>query len=421
MEYADEKVNNFMKIIAYSIHGCKLPDLSRKDWEEVFEIAERQNLLPLVYEAAMHDTSLEKDRSFRENLYVALVNAADQDAKTEAFLRLYKCFIDAGCLPIVVKGIICRRLYGQKGSFRLSGDEDIIINIDEFDTVNNVLNQQGYQIVIDEEDDLSKYDKDAFFEKLKEVKELSFYNSHDDLNVEVHINPFGVRNQVNRDMNKLFEDAASRCIFENINDVSIRTYSYTDHLLFLILHAFKHFIYNGFGIRMALDISMFLEKYYEECDLNYIRNKLKAVNAEKFFYDIIYISDNYLGFDFSSYGCSYPNELIGDMINSGTFGNEKEGSDLSAVFTTAAIKNSEKPSFGNNRFGAFFRMAFPGKNWLYSVDPRAKNNPLRAFRVYYQRIVKGLKYIKCHNNSLLRSTLDDANNRVELLKKYGIV
>ena len=421
MEFTDKKVNSFMKLIAYSVNGASFPALSREEWDDVFLIAERQNLSPLFYEAAMHDELLEKDRAFRENLYIALVNAAEQDAKTEAFLNLYSCFTEKNCFPTVVKGILCRRLYAEKGSFRMSGDEDIIISVDEYNTVEFVLNEQGYQLVIDEEDDLTKYDDESFYNKLEKVKELTYYNEQNDLRIEVHINPFGVRNQVNRTMNQYFEEALSRCIFEDINGVSIKTYSHTDHLLFLILHAFKHFIYSGFGLRMALDIAMYLKEYYNDCDLQLIDQRLKEINADKLFYDIIYIANNYWGFSFPDVESVCPDELIDDMINSGTFGNEEEGSSFSAVFTTAAVKSAENGKHSNSKSGTFFRMAFPGKEWLYSVDPKAKGNPLRVISVYCSRMVKGVKYISKHNTKNVNAALDTASNRLELLKKYEIV
>ena len=53
----------------------------------------------------------------------------------------------------------------------------------------------------------------------------------------------------------------------------------TDHLLYLILHALKHFLYSGFGIRQVCDIALFSERYRDEIDWSRVKTELQSVSA----------------------------------------------------------------------------------------------------------------------------------------------
>lgn len=60
------------------------------------------------------------------------------------FLQFYKKFLKADVHPIVMKGIICRQLYGEYCDHRPSGDEDILIRKSEYEYVEKTLVENGY-------------------------------------------------------------------------------------------------------------------------------------------------------------------------------------------------------------------------------------------------------------------------------------
>ena len=68
-------------------------------------------------------------------------------------------------------------------------------------------------------------------------------------------------------MDDCFKNVFQNRIDEVVNDVAITTMGYTDHMLFLILHAFKsNLTAGGFGIRQALDILICAERYESVCN-----------------------------------------------------------------------------------------------------------------------------------------------------------
>ena len=97
-------------------------------------------------------------------------------------------------------------------------------------------------------------------------------------------------------MNTYFKDVFSKKFCVTIDGTKIWTMRPTDHLLFLILHALKHLMSSGFGIRQALDIYLFIQKYSADIDWDYISTSLKENQGESFFADLICIGNRYLGF-----------------------------------------------------------------------------------------------------------------------------
>lgn len=166
------------------------------------------------------------DRSRLQYFSVAAVAMTVQMQNTEQFLDLYKAFLSSGLVPITVKGIICRSLYGGRGDFRPSGDEDVLIEKKDYEKATEVLNACGYQS--DKQPDMA----------LKVVQEVIFYNPNEDdsLTVELHLNPFGSDSTTRDKMSRWFKDVSQSD--EVIRDTPVRTMTPTDHFLFLTFHAF---------------------------------------------------------------------------------------------------------------------------------------------------------------------------------------
>lgn len=74
------------------------------------------------------------------------------------------------------------------------------------------------------------------------------------LSVDAHINPMEYENNLRTKMKDCFKNVFDNSVQMEIDLQTIYTMSYTDHFLFLVLHAFKHFTSGGLGIRQLVDI-----------------------------------------------------------------------------------------------------------------------------------------------------------------------
>jgi len=411
----DNQFLNFLELLASAIHQEHIPKLNSPDWNSIIKSARSQNVFPLIIESASKIPDFVQHPKYREWIMESIEIVSVQTIKSFEFLKVYQHLCAHKIIPTVVKGIVCRELYGELKCHRPSGDEDIIIERGEFKNIRRTLDKEGYHVLIDPDEHTHVLDDT----KLDYVQEVTFYKPDNALKIEVHINIFSTENEVFRNMNDLFEDSKEHTQIKQIEGVEIKIFDPTDNLLFLVLHTFKHFLFSGFGIRMVCDILLFQEKYQDEIHFDDLFKKLEKVNALKFYNDLICIGNKYLGFDLTALSepCQIY-ELLDDIKESGAFGNDNESQVMSAVFLRSALEVNQ--SKNKSRAKRLWKTVFPGKEWLYRYDPRIKTKPLLTVPAYFGRIKKGFTFLISNQNTQ-KSSITIGEKRLELLREYGIV
>lgn len=384
------------------------------NWKDLFTLAVSQKLLPMVVSGIGNNEKAVATEEFDYYKRMALSSILRQGMKTAAFLKLYQSFKDAGITPIVMKGIICRKMYGKEANLRESCDEDILIQKGDFETAKNILESEGYVCEIPEVSE----------KKLDELQEISFYNFKNGLSIEVHTNPIGNENDFRVKMNKYFLNCFDKAIFEDIKDskgnvVSVKTFNETDHFLFLVLHAFKHFTVYGFGIRQCIDIAMFQKNHYANIRWNEIYSKLEEVGALSFLADVQCVCNEYLGFDnmlITSINC--PEDLLEDLLVNGIYGNETQAQRTAEGMTTAAVSTERE---GSDAFKRWWHTAFPQRSRMVSQYPELVDKGWLLPFTWVKRWCNFLKHRKEYDGDLLAESVKISKRRVALLRKYRVV
>ena len=272
------------------------------DYQNLLSLASDQLLYPIIFEQldTLDDFKQIQQYSVYKNNYKQ--NIILQIQKTQAFLIIYQEFIKEDIHPILLKGLLCRKTYGYLEDRRMSGDEDIYIDLSEYSKVKSILFKNGYFLLHGDDVDLEK------------AQAIGFGNGI--LNIEVHINVMGYGNILREQMNEYFRDLDE---YEDINvqNITIHTLTKTKHFLFLIMHCFKHFTSCGVGIRQILDVLLWKQTYQQEIDFQYIYQSLKEVDAYLFYQDILYIGNQYLGFHNDIQKVTAYQEMLEDIFEGG--------------------------------------------------------------------------------------------------------
>ena len=235
---ADIQVINFLKLLGNTVNLIALDSVSNSvNWETVFKYAKEHNVTPLIFEKASEIDSFSEYEKYNEIFIRSMNQVAEQTNNTDAFLKLYKVFRENNLYPIVMKGIILREMYGSLADCRPSGDEDILIRKEDFKLADDILRSQGY---IPEDDEFTD-------EQLNGVQEINYNSEDSSFYIELHINPMGTENDLRGRMNECFRKVFTDYEEIEVNGTLLRTMNYTDHFLFIILHAFRHFTASGFG------------------------------------------------------------------------------------------------------------------------------------------------------------------------------
>ena len=71
-----------------------------------------------------------------------------------------------------------------------------------------------------------------------------------------------------------------------------------EHLLYLLLHAYKHFVRSGIGLRQFCDIGLWARAYHGEIDWQRLPEQCESVHAATFAAVAFRIARDYLGIEF---------------------------------------------------------------------------------------------------------------------------
>lgn len=399
---------NLLSILNSAVHGKSLSLQEPVDYEALFKLAREQNVQAIVGEVLCQDPEFMKVPLYPQAIKETMELVMGQSSRTSVFLELYRALDAAGVRPLVMKGIVCRELYGELRDHRPSGDEDILIRPEEFRTVQQVMADCGYEMEWQEASD----------RQLEQIQEVTFENFDSGLHVEVHTNPIGHESGIRRKMNGLFASAFEGPRKLEIDGTVLWTMNHTDHFLFLVLHAFKHMLTSSFGIRQVLDILLYEEAYGDSIRWDYVEKSLKQVHAWLFFSDLIQIGNQYLGFDLPrAAGPVCPEDLMEDLLSNGIFGSTEQRFRTAASITSAALDAGS----GRNRLVTILHSGFPSLEFMVGRNPELADKPWLLPLCWIKRWGRYIRYNRKNGGHLAAQSIAVSQQRIRLLKKYRIL
>jgi len=410
----EQKHEILLQALRCSLAGGQLEpvvDFSDGQWEEVFRISEQHKILPLIFEAVYAQTGLQNSQLLSRYRSRVMQTVFYQTGKTMEFLQLYARLQEAGVTPLVVKGIICRNLYPMP-DHRISSDEDVLIPPEQFDLAHRVLTEFGMTTTEAEENFASAY-------------EIPYRKPGSSLYIELHKHLFSPQSGAYGHLNSFFEGIFYRTTTELIQGTSILTMGYTDHLFYLICHAFKHFLHSGFGIRQVCDIIMYANRYGTHIDWLLVLENCRAIRAERFAAALFEIGSRYLGFDpqRACYAARWraievdPEPMLLDLLDAGIYGGADMSRKHSSTITLTAVENQKKGKLG----GGVLRSLFPPAKSLQGRYPYLRRYPVLLPVAWVSRIAAyGVETAGAERNNAAESIRIGAE-RVELMKKYCIL
>ena len=406
----------FLAILKAAVGGEK-PALEREipldEWHRLFRLAGIHNVLPLFYEAVYTEPSLVKEQPLLASVkHQVMQQVIMQTVRTTDFLELNDRFQAAGIRPLVVKGIICRNLY-RKPDCRPSSDEDVLIPPEQFGECHRVLADYGMQT--------SEYQ-----EELSAAYEVPYRKVRSPLYIELHKYLFPPKSDAYGDMNRFFQGVFDRAVGVEIQGNIVYTLGYTDHLFYLICHAFKHFLHSGFGIRQVCDIVLYANEYGNRIDWMQILEHCKAIHTEKFAAALFQIGSKYLVFDPDRAG--YPDAwrkirvdempMLEDLLSGGLYGDANMSRKHSSKITLDAVAAQKQ---GRKAKNAIVASVFPSAAKLEGKYPYLKKHPYLVPVAWGSRLWDYARETRHSRSNNASDALRIGNERVELMKVYGIL
>ncbi len=216
----------------------------------------------------------------------------------------------------------------------------------------------------------------------------------------------------------MFEGVHTRLISLELEDLTIMTLSPTDHALYLICHALKHFLHSGVGLRQAADLAVFAQAYEGSIRWDQVLNACRSKQIETFAAAMLQLGKRYFalektpcGFDEIETDCE---GLLKDSLAGGIYGN----TDLDRMHSSKlTLEAAAAPKQGRTQRG-IWKSLFPGKAYLQSHYPYARKHPILLPVAWGERLAH---YAMRGNKESAVKSLQIGRERVELLKQYKII
>lgn len=159
---------------------------------------------------------------------------------------------------ILFKGYVLKDYYSIP-ELRSYGDIDFVIRLKDRDRSNRLMMHQGYQVTTDWEPVMSYY------------KDTEYYEIHTDI-MEIDVS----------------DKADYKGYFKKMWDYAVRvdqhTWQFTPefHFIYLLTHIAKHIYSSGAGIRMYMDIAVFIQHFEDKIDWDFIYHELQKIKLYDF-------------------------------------------------------------------------------------------------------------------------------------------
>ena len=390
----------FLHIFKAATSGGDLP-AEKVDWPAIFTLANQQKLLPILFETVRKMPAAEESAAlFAVTKQQVIGQVLNQTVRSAEFTELYHKLRSAGLHPIVVKGQLCSRLYPLK-DHRISADDDLYIPDAEFMTCHEQLLVNGLTT-------------DTPADELATADEVTYTKKDSPLYIELHRHLFDSSEDAHDELNHFFAD------LKPVEMDGFLAMPPHEHLLYLILHAYKHFVRSGIGLRQFCDIGLWAQEYHAEIGWQRLHDQCASVHAATFAAAAFRIARGYLGIDFdlpAPWDASIDVEpLLHDTLCGGVYGSN----DYTRLHSSTVTLNAVKASRTGEK-SSVLSTVFPKREYLERRYPYLKKRPYMLPVAWVQRIAHYASEKQSGADNSASGSIKLAKERIELMKMYNVI
>ena len=394
-----------VEALRYGIKGEAVPWSSPPDRAAqlaLVRLARAQAVQPLIAQSLFLCPATAGEAVLEAARKEAKAVTTRQAVRTAEFLLLLRELSNRELYPAVLKGIVCRSLYPEPEQ-RASTDEDLLISPEKFSAYHEALLACGLQML----------DPTA---PTAGADEVTYVDPDRDLYVELHMRLLPSGSDAYGDCNSYFTDVLSRTVTFELYGTAIHTLAPTDHVLFLLCHAYKHILHGGVGIRQICDICLFARQYDGEIDWKRVRAACEEMKIETLSAAFFRIGERHLDIQAPvAFADLSPDEepLLHDCLTGGLYGANDRDRLHSSTMTLEAVAADRT---GRRSLGAIRSLFLPAES-LSGRFHYLRKRPWLLPAAWAQRI---FGYV-FREKSKPANTLNIGRNRIELLRQYGVL
>lgn len=226
--------------------------------KDLYKMAKKHSVDCMAYEGVCRIPGIDLGDYQEKWKKLSMMSAMQGAVQLSERGRIYQALTEAGIRILPLKGSIMKEMYPRQ-EYRQMSDLDILVDGADPEYVKDLMEAQGYETKI-----FGAYHTDSYVKKPW---------SH----VEIHwgMLPDGMKNA------KKYRDIWKRT-YEEVPGSGIYRMTWEDFYIFMLEHFAKHFREGGSGIRLVMDMYIFLSQKKDGLDQAYIEKRLKKLGLKKF-------------------------------------------------------------------------------------------------------------------------------------------
>ena len=263
------------------------------DVQRLMRFAQQQGVTAIVGAALRQHGAA--DSVLLEKAYMAVRKSIMYD---QEYRRVCERLDEAQIAYLPLKGVILKHLYPSEG-LREMTDIDLLVDDDAADRMKPIMRSLGYQ-----SESFRNSNHDVYQKKPLYVAEIHRTLFDPYVFPEMHQTAERIRGRLTRPDNRSGRLEAS----------------HEDFYLMIVLHAFKHYISGGTGLRILMDVYVYLKAFGDVIDFDAVSTEAETCGAGAFERSVRELSRMFFNHDSLS---AEQSELLDELMLSHLYGDKK--------------------------------------------------------------------------------------------------
>ncbi len=277
-----------------------------REWAEGYETAINQAVAGVCFVGVK---KLMERGLVPEDLYYDWLSLVVDIQKQNALMdqrttEVWQMLKDAGLVAVVLKGQGIAMEYGSLATLRQSGDIDIWV-------------KGGYRTVC------------GYVQRTRPSEDVAYHRFHYDLfadtEVELHHRPTLMRNLLDDRKLARWYNSFGADSFEYLEEKGFAVPSAEFNRIFLLTHIYRHFLFEGVGLRQVMDLYFVLKNCHtESTEITEIGKTLKSFRMLRFAEALMWMLHTQFGLEEKYLICGMNEKegrfLLDEIMQTGNFG-----------------------------------------------------------------------------------------------------
>ena len=355
---------NFIALLSSHIHKDTFTMPEKMDWEQLYLMGKIHAVSGMLYLSLQPKQRLSLPDTIQQKLkqdFVSTVSrAANQDIIMQQVLETFNC---ENLDHLLFKGYVLKDLYPAP-EMRTMGDIDILIHATDRYKSNALLKGLGFE---------AAHTYGNVWTYVKGVVRL-----------EVHDHVMSRNFNYRADYREYYNEAWNYAIRRSPNEASTYHFAPEHHFIYAVAHMAKHFYSTGCGIRMFMDIAVFLRRYSDELDWTTIQEELTTLKLDVFAGHVVGLCAKWFGtvvpVDLPELEEDFYGQVTDYVFSAGIFGYYQRNSSTSLLRNMRAARHREDnlKTRGRWLFSTYRDICFPSYEIMTATSNYAflKNRPV---------------------------------------------